>query len=194
MTTRYQTQTDVTVYFVVIDSTTRARVTSGSFSDFALSYGRPGSAAVTAITEVTQTAAGAHVDWGIAHWWNGIWRVDVADAVCLAGVERVLIDLTRTGCEIMPVEVELPVTNPFQAGYSGQDLADFVRTLILIRGQSLGKILDVVVAILSGENNTAAGGTQAAPKFNASDNVDILVETTSALRDNVTVNWGLADP
>lgn len=69
-------------------------------------YRRNG-AAVTSITEATQTASGAHSDGGFVHLANGVYRLDPPDAAFASGVSHVTFGGTITGYTIYPVTVQL---------------------------------------------------------------------------------------
>lgn len=197
MTTRYQGQAGVTLYFVVTDPTANnARVTGLTFANFEVDYGRPGSNVVAATPCVTSTPTAAHANWGLFHWFQGIYGLHVHNDVCLAGVERAIVNLRCIGGlthNVAPLEVELPASNLFTAQATLQQYADAMRTLFKVRDKELGKIIDVMLGFISGANAT---GTRALPKFeDAMGEGIVLGEVTdvSGKRGTVTINWAAAD-
>lgn len=108
--------TDVTVYVKVIDSTDGSAETGVAYdtSGIDLWYMREG-ADHTAITEATQTAAGAHSDGGFVHISDGWCRLDLPDAACAAGVDHVYVGGTVTGMIVLGVAINLVDYDPFDS-------------------------------------------------------------------------------
>jgi hypothetical protein len=106
MITKGATDQSVTLY--IVDNTTGLPVTSLAYnsSGIDLWYRREG-AAVTSITEATQTASGAHSDGGFVHLANGVYRLDLPDAAVASGVDSVVVGGTLTGYTVYPVTVQL---------------------------------------------------------------------------------------
>jgi len=83
--------TDQSTLLKVIDAGTGIPDQSLTYTDFALWYRREvlGGATPLAIaqtfTEVTQTATGAHADYGVVHLEEGVYRVDLPDAAFAVG-------------------------------------------------------------------------------------------------------------
>ena len=108
--------TDVTVYLFIQASnvTTGAGLTGLVYNSANLvaSYVRP-LAARAALTLATQTVDGAHADGGFvevdATNMPGIYRLDLPDAVCAAGVNSVVVML-KGAANMSPVVLELQLT------------------------------------------------------------------------------------
>ena len=108
--------TDVTVYLFIQASnvTTGAGLTGLTFETASLvaSYVRP-LAARAAITLATQTMDGAHSDGGFvevdATNMPGVYRLDLPDAVCAAGVNSVVVML-KGAANMSPVVLEIQLT------------------------------------------------------------------------------------
>lgn len=100
--------TDKSVYLRIIDATTGLPSTSYAYnsSGIDLWYRREG-AAHTSITEVTQTASGAHSDGGFVHIRDGVYRLDLPDAAVASGVTHVVVCGTITGAVIIPCYIQL---------------------------------------------------------------------------------------
>jgi len=108
--------TDQSVSLYIVDNTTGLPVTSLAYnsSGVDLWYRREG-AAVTSITEATQTASGAHSDGGFVHLANGVYRLDLPDAAVASGVDSVTVGGTFTGYNVYPVTIQLVAVNPQSA-------------------------------------------------------------------------------
>lgn len=108
--------TDQSVTLYIVDNTTGLPVTSLAYnsSGIDLWYRREG-AAVTSITEATQTASGAHSDGGFVHLANGVYRLDLPDAAVASGVDSVTVGGTLTGYTVYPVTIQLVAVNPQSA-------------------------------------------------------------------------------
>ena len=106
--------TDVTVYLRVIDSTDGTPETSVAYDTAGIDlwYMREGADHV-AITEATQTAAGAHSDGGFVHISDGVCRLDLPDAACAAGVDHVYYGGTVTGMIVIGGSINLVDYDPF---------------------------------------------------------------------------------
>lgn len=100
--------TDQSIELYIVDNTTGLPVTSLAYnsSGIDLWYRRNG-AAVTSITEATQTASGAHSDGGFVHLSHGVYRLDPPDAAFASGVSHVTFGGTITGYTVYPVTVQL---------------------------------------------------------------------------------------
>ena len=107
--------TDVTVYVKVIDDTDGTpEAPTFETAGIDLWYMREGADHV-AITEITQTAAGAHDDGGFVHISDGICRLDLPDAACLTGVDHVYVGGTFTGMIVIEASINLVDYDPFDA-------------------------------------------------------------------------------
>ncbi len=104
--------TDQSVDLYIVDNTTGLPATGLAFnsSGIDLWYRRAG-AALTSITEATQTAGGAHSDGGFVHIANGVYRLDPPDAAFASGVDFVTFGGTITGYTVYPVTVQLLAAN-----------------------------------------------------------------------------------
>lgn len=108
--------TDVTVYLFIQASnvTTGAGLTGLAYNtaNLVASYVRP-LAARAALSLATQTVDGAHADGGFvevdATNMPGIYRLDLPDAVCAAGVNSVVVML-KGAANMSPVVLELQLT------------------------------------------------------------------------------------
>ena len=108
-----QGATDVRLLIFIQSSSTFAGRTGLTFEsvDLRCYYARPGSAPVQ-VPLVAQTVTGAHVDGGFVELsatnLAGLYRLDVPDAVCAAGVNFVEIMLSRaSNMFMMPFTIEL---------------------------------------------------------------------------------------
>ena len=108
---------DVTVYVFVQNSSlaTGVGLTGLVYNSAGLVcyYVRP-LAAGTALTLATQTVTGAHADGGFvevdATNMPGIYRLDLSDAICAAGVNSVVVML-RGAANMAPVTLEIQLTS-----------------------------------------------------------------------------------
>lgn len=107
---------DVTVYIWIPDSssTTGAGLTGLVFNSSGLVcyYVRPlGSA--TQLTLATQTVTGAHSDGGFVEVSStnmpGLYRLDLSDAICAAGVDSVVVEL-KGATNMAPVVLEIQLS------------------------------------------------------------------------------------
>ena len=107
-------KTDVTVYVKFIDSTAGTPETGVTFETVGIDlwYMREGADHV-ALTEATQTVAGAHADGGVVHISDGIVRVDLPDAACASGVNHVYVGGTATGMIVIGCAINLVAYDPF---------------------------------------------------------------------------------
>ncbi len=99
------TDQSVELYIVDADGLPATGLAYNS-SGIDLWYRRNG-AAVTSITEATQTASGAHSDGGFVGLGNGVYRLDPPDAAFASGVSHVTFGGTLTGYTVYPVTVQL---------------------------------------------------------------------------------------
>lgn len=106
--------TDVTVYVRVIDSSDGTPETGVAYNTTGIDlwYMREGADHV-AITEATQTAAGAHSDGGFVHISDGWCRLDLPDAACASGVDGVMVGGTITGMIVLGCMVPLVDYDPY---------------------------------------------------------------------------------
>ena len=105
--------TDQTVYIFVPDSssTTGAGLTGLAYNTASLvCYYVRDLAAATALTLATQTVTGAHSDGGFVEVSSantpGLYRLDLSDAVCAAGVNNVVVML-KGAANMAPVVLEI---------------------------------------------------------------------------------------
>lgn len=99
--------TDQSIELFIVDSDgLPATGLAYNSSGIDLWYRRNG-AAVTSITEATQTANGAHSDGGFVGLGNGVYRLDPPDAAFASGVSHVTFGGTITGYTVYPVTVQL---------------------------------------------------------------------------------------
>jgi hypothetical protein len=99
--------TDQSIELFIVDSDgLPATGLAYNSSGIDLWYRRNG-AAVTSITEATQTANGAHSDGGFVGLGNGVYRLDPPDAAFASGVSHVTFGGTLTGYTVYPVTVQL---------------------------------------------------------------------------------------
>lgn len=108
--------TDVTVYLRVIDSSDGTPETGVAYDTAGIDlwYMREG-ADHTAITEASQTAAGAHTDGGFVHISDGVCRLDLPDAACASGVDHVYYGGTITGMIVIGGSINLVSYDPNDA-------------------------------------------------------------------------------
>lgn len=99
------TDQSVELYIVDADGLPATGLAYNS-SGIDLWYRRNG-AAVTSITEATQTASGAHSDGGFVGLGNGVYRLDPPDAAFASGVSHVTFGGTITSYTVYPVTVQL---------------------------------------------------------------------------------------
>lgn len=104
--------TDQSVQLYVVDNTTGLPATGLAYnsSGIDLWYRRAG-AALTSITEATQTVSGAHSDGGFVHIANGNYRLDLPDAAVASGVDEVTVGGTITGYTVYPAIIQLTSVN-----------------------------------------------------------------------------------
>ncbi len=107
---------DVSIDVYIIDETTGIPETGVVFNEAGidLKYRREG-AAVVAIVEVdlaTPLLTDPHLDGGFLEIGNGVYRFDLPDAVCAAGVKHVTVFGTITGMIVLPVEIQLVAFDP----------------------------------------------------------------------------------
>lgn len=109
--------TDVTVYvFIPASNVSTGAGLTGLAHDTAslvASYVRP-RAARAAISLVTQTVTGAHTDGGFvevdATNIPGLYRLDLPDAACAAGVDSVVVHV-KGAANMAPISLEIPLTS-----------------------------------------------------------------------------------
>jgi len=134
--------TDQTVYVTFLDATTGAPTSGLLFnsSGIDLEYVRTASAAVD-ITEVTQTAAGAHTDGGFVSVGHGRYRLDLPDAAVASGVPEVVIQGTITGYVMAPCTVALsPAVNTVAIAGTAQTGRDVGASVLLSSGTGTGQV------------------------------------------------------
>ena len=104
----------VTVPLKVIDSTLGTPETGVTYTTtgIALWYRRQG-AAVTAITEATQTASGAFASGGFVHLSDGRCRLDLPNAATVTGAVFVEYGGTITGMIVIGGVVDLVTNDPY---------------------------------------------------------------------------------
>lgn len=116
----YQIQkatTDVSVEIRIVDSGDGTPETGvvWNTAGIALEYRRDG-AASTAITEATLASlTTAHTDGGFLHIGNGVYRLDLPDAACATGVDKVVVHGTVTGMVVIGCVIQLVDYDPFDA-------------------------------------------------------------------------------
>lgn len=109
--------TDVSVELRIVDSTDGTPETGvvWNTAGIDLQYRRDG-AASTAITEATLAAlTTAHTDGGFLHIGNGVYRFDLPDAACAAGVDKVVVHGTVTGMVVIGCVIQLTDMDVFDA-------------------------------------------------------------------------------
>ena len=111
--------TDVSVEVYIVDSGDGTPETGVVFntSGIDLFFRRDG-AAVVAITEAdlaTPALTDAHLDGGFLHIFNGLYRLDLPDAACATGVDKVVVGGTVTGMVVLPVTIQLVDYDPNDA-------------------------------------------------------------------------------
>lgn len=106
--------TDVTVALKIIDATDGTPETGVVFdtSGIDLEYWRHGANAAADITEVTQTANGAHTDGGFVHIGHGVYRLDLPDAAVASGADAVEVYGTVPGMIVIGGTVEISTDTP----------------------------------------------------------------------------------
>lgn len=116
----YQIQkatTDVSIELRIVDSGDGTPETGvvWNTAGLDLQYRRDG-AASTAITEATLAAlTTAHTDGGFLHIGNGVYRLDLPDAACATGVDKVVVHGTVTGMVVIGCIIQLVDYDPFDA-------------------------------------------------------------------------------
>jgi hypothetical protein len=111
--------TDQTIDIFVQDSSasTGAGLTGLVFNTASLTcyYRRGATGTPTALSLVTQTVGGAHTDGGFVAVDGtnapGLYRLDLSDAICASGVERVYLYL-RGAANMSPVVKEIELLDP----------------------------------------------------------------------------------
>ena len=152
--------TNVTVYVKVIDDTTGQPETGVAFDTTGVDlwYMREGADHV-AITEITQTAAGAHDDGGFVHIADGICRLDLPDAACIAGVDHVYVGGTFTGMIVIDSSINLVDYDPFDAVRMGMTQFDGITSLKEWLGALAGKQVANATALTEIKASGAGSGT-----------------------------------
>ena len=115
--------TDITVEVRGFVASTGLPYTAGthSTSGLEIAYIRNRSAAVTATVgsspaPVTQTANGAHTDWGFVHVNAGVYRIDIPDAAVASGADDVVIVASGiTDVVFTPARIEILGSDPRSA-------------------------------------------------------------------------------
>jgi hypothetical protein len=109
--------TNVSVEVDIVDSGDGTPETGVVFntSGIDLWYRRDG-AAVSSITEATLAAlTTAHTDGGFLHIQNGKYRLDLPDAACATGVDKVVVGGTVTGMVVYGPTIQLVDYDPFDS-------------------------------------------------------------------------------
>lgn len=105
-----------------------------------INYTRMG-AAQTAVTEVTQTAAGAYSSGGFVSVGQGSYRFDIPDAALSAGVPYVVVTGVITGYTMLPCTILLtPSVNAAALGGTAQTGRDVGASVLLSSGTGPGQI------------------------------------------------------
>ena len=113
--------TDVSVEVRIVDSTDGTPETGvvWNTAGIDLQYRRDG-AASTAITEATLAAlTTAHTDGGFLHIGNGVYRLDLPDAACASGVDKVVVHGTVTGMVVIGCVIQLTDVDLFDSVRAG---------------------------------------------------------------------------
>lgn len=113
--------TDVSVELRIVDSTDGTPETGVVYNTAGidLQYRRDG-AASTAITEATLAAlTTAHTDGGFLHIGNGVYRLDLPDAACASGVDKVIVHGTVTGMVVIGCVIQLTDVDLFDSVRGG---------------------------------------------------------------------------
>ena len=163
---------NVTVYVKVIDDTDGTPEAPTFESDGVdLWYMREGADHV-AITEITQTAAGVHADGGFVHISDGICRLDLPDAACVAGVDHVYVGGFFTGMIVIEAGINLVDYDPFDAVRMGMTQFDGITSLKEWLGALAGKQVANATALTEIKSSGAGSGT-----------FDEATDSTEAIRE-----------
>lgn len=149
--------TNVSIELEIIDATDGTPETGVVYNTAGidLDYRRDG-AVSTAITEAdltTPALTDAHEDGGFLAIGNGVYRLDLPDAACAAGVDKVVIHGTVTGMVVIPCAIQLVDYDPFDAVRMGltalpNAVADAAGGLVLsdAGGQDIDTIFSRITA------------------------------------------------
>ena len=109
--------TNVSIELYIVDSGDGTPETGVVFDTSGIDlYYRRDAAAVVTITEAdlaTPALTDAHADGGFLHIQDGFYRLDLPDAACATGVNKVVVGGTVTGMVVMPVVIQLVDYDPF---------------------------------------------------------------------------------
>lgn len=144
---------DQTVFFVARDASGDPVSLAYNNAGIAVSYYRPGAAAVTSISPVTQTANGAHTDGGLVHISGGLCRLDVPDAACAAGVNEVYVIVAATAIKTQVLCVELSDADPTAAPSTVSDIAAGVLSGVVEGAVTVKHSLQISNAALAGKSS-----------------------------------------
>lgn len=188
--------TDVSVYVFAQDSsvTTGAGLTGLTFETASLDcyYVRPFGSA-SAITLTTQTVTGAHSDGGFvevdATNMPGVYRLDLPDAVCAAGVPSAVVML-KGAVSMSPVVLEIQLTDfdlnstlnavgTAASVTAGVSLATgAVLDLVVVGSYTIQDMLKIFGAALAGK--VTGGGTTQVTFRGVDDTTNVIVATVDA--------------
>lgn len=178
--------TDQTCYLVLRDGNGDPVALAYNSAGISIKYWRPGTSGPTAITPVTQTIGGAHVDGGFVHVEEGLHRLDVPDAAVDPNVREIFVMVKQAGIKSEWLRAQLSDFDPTLAPPTLQQTADGILDLSLIKGRSLRKWFSVAGSVLFGRNS----GTATAPQLRSIDvaETNVLV-TSNGDRTTLTVDW-----
>ncbi len=178
--------TDQSCLVRVIDSTDGTPETGVAYNTAGvdLKYWRVGANTVTDITEVTQTANGAHTDGGFVHLNNGYCRLDLPDAAVASGADAVVVFGTFTGMIVIGAYIPLVAYGPQDGVRLGltalPNAAAQASGGLFTRGTGAGQInqdangrIDVNIAAISTDGTAA-------------DNLEAYCDGTTAQPVNAT--------
>ena len=163
--------TDVSITLRIIDSTDGTPETGVVFNTAGIDlwYRRELAASVD-ITEATLAAlTTAHADGGFLHINDGIYRLDLPDAACAAGVAGVQIGGTVTGMIVLAPYIELEVNTP----------ADVYTRIGAPAGASVSA--DIAAIEAQTDDIGAAGVGLTAVPWNAAWDAEVQSEVADAL-------------
>lgn len=109
--------TDQSIHVYIVDSgdgTPEQGVTSAT-TGLALWYRRPGAAKTAISVSDLSALTDAHADGGLLHVDDGLYRLDLPDAACAAGVAEVAIGGAADGMVVLPQVIPLVAYDPADA-------------------------------------------------------------------------------
>jgi hypothetical protein len=154
--------TSQTINVTFIDNTTGLPASGLAFnsSGMDINYTRPG-AAQTAVTEATQTAAGAWSSGGFVSNGQGTYRFDIPNAAIATGVPYVVVTGVATGYTMLPCTVQLTAVDLQDSVRAGMtalpNAAAEAAGGLYTRGSGAGQIAQDANGRIS-VNNVAFGG------------------------------------